>query len=140
MQPRFTVLTLAVQDLEKSVDFYKKLGWKTDGIIGTEIENGAVAFFDLPHGMKLALWPQKYLQNDTGLHVTTPNNPTTFTIGYNVNSRQEVEKVLEHVRALGATIVQEPTGRDWGGYTAYFQDLDGHMWEIVYNPGLVVEE
>lgn len=139
MEPRITVLTLAVQDLEKSVAFYRDgLGWPTQGIVGQEIENGAVAFFDLPNGMKLALWPQEFLQNDTGLHIDRANNPTAFTLGYNVNSADEVDAVLLHAVKAGATVVQEPRTRSWGGVTAYFQDVDGHLWEIVYNPVLAV--
>jgi uncharacterized protein len=140
MKPRITVVTLAVQDLEAAVAFYQRLGWTTDGIVGQDIENGAVAFFDLPHGLKLALWPQQSLQNDTDMRVTTPNNPTSFSLGYNVNSQEEVQTALDTVRQAGATIVQEPHEREWGGWTAYFQDPDKHLWEIVYNPALIVEE
>jgi catechol 2,3-dioxygenase-like lactoylglutathione lyase family enzyme len=139
MKPRITVVTLAVQDLEAAVAFYRRLGWTTEGIVGQDIKDGVVAFFDLPHGMKLALWPQQSLQNDTGMHVATPNNPTSFSLGYNVNSKEEVQEALETVREAGATILQESREREWGGWTAYFQDPDGHLWEIVYNPSILVE-
>ncbi len=137
MEPRITVLTLAVQDLERSVAFYRDgLGWPTEGIVGQEIENGAVAFFDLANGMKLALWPQEFLQNDTGLRIDRANNPTGFTLGHNVDSADEVAAVLDHAMRAGATLVQAPRRRSWGGVTAYFQDVDGHLWEVVYNPDL----
>ncbi len=82
MQPRITVLTLGVDDLERAVTFYRDgLGLKTDGIVGTEFEYGAVAFFDLQAGLRLALWPRASLAHDAGLPVG-PLSTTEFSLGH----------------------------------------------------------
>lgn len=89
MKPRITLLTLGVDDLQKSLAFYRDgLGLHTEGIVGTEFEHGAVAFFDLQAGLKLALWPRASIANDTGLSIG-PRSPTEFTIGHNVGSKAE---------------------------------------------------
>jgi predicted lactoylglutathione lyase len=139
MQPRVSVLTLGVKDLEKSVAFYRDgLGWPTEGIVGQEIENGAVAFFDLQNGLKLAVWPQESLAKDAGLTDTTPNNSTAFSLGHNVNSKEEVDEAFEKAVQAGAISVVKPQDKAWGGYAGYFRDLDGHLWEVVWNPALEV--
>lgn len=95
MQPRITVITLCVEDLERSVAFYRDgLRLKTEGIIGTEFEHGAVAFFDLQAGLKLALWPRTSLAHDAGLPLGTPS-ATELSLGHNVASRDEVDAVME---------------------------------------------
>src|SRR5687768_13353395 len=94
MNPRITVLTLAVDDLERAVAFYRDgLGFATKGIVGREFENGAVAFFDLQHGLKLALWPRASLAADTGL-ADRSRSATEMSIGHNVASTQEVDQVM----------------------------------------------
>jgi catechol 2,3-dioxygenase-like lactoylglutathione lyase family enzyme len=136
MKPHITVITLGVDDLEKAFDFYKNgLGLATKGIIGTEFEYGAVAFFELQHGIKLAVWPRKSIAHDTGI-TRSPASPTDFTLGHNVDSREEVDAVMEQARQVGATIVKEAHDTFWGGYSGYFQDPDKHLWEIVWNPNL----
>lgn len=136
MKPQITVITLGVDDLERALAFYRDgLGFPTKGIIGTEFEHGAVAFFDLQHGMKLALWPRESLAHDTGLQ-RTPASPTDFSLGHNVDSQEEVDRLMAQAKQAGATIVKEAHETFWGGYSGYFQDLDGHLWEIVWNPGL----
>ena len=134
MKPRITVLTIGVDDLEKSVRFYRDgLGLKTEGIIGKEYEYGAVAFFELQNGVKLGLWPRKSISHDTKIILTSPS-PTEFTIGHNVNSRKEVNDVMEQAKKAGANIIKPAQDTFWGGYAGYFQDPDGHLWEIVWNP------
>mgnify|MGYP003611255649 CR=1 FL=1 len=134
MNPHITVLTLGVADLELSVAFYRDgLGFKTQGIIGTEFENGAVAFFNLQAGLKLALWPRRSIAADTGLAEQHPS-PTEFTIGHNVSSRAEVDAVMSQAAKAGAIIVKAAQPTFYGGYAGYFQDLDGHVWEIAFNP------
>ncbi|HEX5126534.1 MAG TPA: VOC family protein, partial [Rhodocyclaceae bacterium] len=87
MKPRITLLTLGVDDLERSLRFYRDgLGLKTEGIIGKEFEYGAVAFFDLQNGLKLALWPRASIADDTGILLAAPS-ATEFTIGHNVSSK-----------------------------------------------------
>ena len=139
MKPRITVITLGVDNLEKSVAFYRDgLGLPTEGIIGWEFEHGAVVFFDLQSGIKLALWARDNLAYDSGL-AKTPPSPTELSLGHNVASAAEVDDVMAQAERAGATIVK-PAGKTfWGGYAGYFQDPDGHLWEIVWNPQFAIE-
>ena len=134
MKPRITVITVCVDDLERSLRFYRDgLGLKTEGIIGTEFEHGAVAFFDLQAGLKLALWPRKSLAHDSGLALGKPS-ATELSLGHNVSSKTEVDAVMEQARRAGAIIVKTAQDTFWGGYAGYFQDPDQHLWEVVWNP------
>jgi uncharacterized glyoxalase superfamily protein PhnB len=140
MQPRITVLTLGVDDLERAVLFYRDgLHWPTEGIVGTEFEHGAVAFFDLEGGLKLALWPRDSIAFDSGL-ASGSRDETALSIGHNVASTAEVDRVMEQARRAGAVIVKPAQETFWGGYAGYFQDPDGHLWEVVWNPHLAVPE
>jgi catechol 2,3-dioxygenase-like lactoylglutathione lyase family enzyme len=140
MKPRITVITLGVDDLERSLRFYRDgLRLPTEGIIGREFEYGAVAFFDLQAEVKLAIWPRKSVSRDTGLPQGTPN-PTEFTLGHNVSSRDEVDEVMEQAKNAGAVMVKPAGDTFWGGYSGYFQDPDGHLWEIVWNPQLLPKD
>lgn len=140
MKPRITVLTLAVTDLERSVEFYRDgLGLPTKGIVGTEFEHGAVAFFHLESGLTLALWRRRDLAHDTGLGEFKPS-PTELSLGHNVRSTAEVDAVMAEAARAGATIVKPAQKTFWGGYGGYFQDPDGHLWEIVWNPQMLPEE
>jgi uncharacterized protein len=134
MKPRISVLTLAVADLERAVAFYRDgLGFRTEGIVGRELENGAVAFFELEHGLRLALWPRRSLAADAGLAEDQPSS-TEISLGHNVASPSEVDEVMALVAKAGARILKPAQGTSWGGYAGYFQDPDGHVWEIVFNP------
>lgn len=134
MQPRITLITLGVDDLDRAVRFYRDgLGLQTGGIVGTEFEFGAVAFFDLQAGLKLALWPRRSIAHDTGIPVA-PASPTDFTVGHNVSSKAEVDAVMRQAAAAGAIAVKPAHDTFWGGYAGYFQDPDGHVWEVAYNP------
>ena len=140
MKPRITMITIGVDDLEKSLRFYRDgLGLKTEGIIGTEFEHGAVAFFDLQAGLKLAIWPRKSLSHDSGLSQCNPS-PTEFTLGHNVSSKAEVDTVMQQAKSAGAVIVKPAHDTFWGGYAGYFQDPDQHLWEVVWNPQLAVQD
>ena len=135
MQARITLLTLGVDDLERAVAFYRDgLGLATQGIVGTEFEHGAVAFFELSSGLKLALWPRKSLAADAGLALSAPC-PTGFSIGHNVASQDEVDDVMRQAEQGGAHIVKPAQDTFYGGYAGYFQDPDGHLWEVAFNPG-----
>jgi catechol 2,3-dioxygenase-like lactoylglutathione lyase family enzyme len=137
MKPRISVITLGVDDLERAVRFYRDgLGWPTDGIVGAEYEFGAVAFFRLHTGMQLALWPRKSIGHDSGLIVLDPS-PTEVTLGHNVSFKAEVDDVMGQAAAAGATIVKAAQDTFWGGYAGYFADPDRHLWEVVWNPGLL---
>ncbi len=136
MKPRITVITLGVDDLEKSLAFYRDgLGLPTEGIIGKEFEHGAVAFFDLQAGVKLAIWPRENIAWDANIPKTA-HSPTELTIGHNVGSAEEVDAVMAQAKRAGAKIIK-PAGKTfWGGYAGYFQDPDGHLWEIAWNPDM----
>ncbi len=137
MHPHITVLTIGVSDLERSVAFYRDgLGLPTAGIVGREFEHGAVAFFELAGGLKLALWAQDDIAFDTGLPKTPPS-PTSFTLGHNVASREEVDDVMDQAARAGAGILKPAGDTFYGGYAGYFRDPDGHVWEVVWNPALI---
>jgi uncharacterized protein len=140
MRPRLSVLTLGVDDLERALRFYRDgLGLQTPGIIGREFEHGAVAFFDLQPGLKLAIWPRKSLSRDAGIPVSGPS-PTEFTLGHNVSSREEVDAVMRQAEEAGAVTVKPAQKTFWGGYAGYFQDPDGHLWEVVWNPEMLPQD
>jgi len=134
MKPRITVITIGVDDLERALKFYRDgLGLATKGIVGTEFEHGAVAFFDLQHGVKLAIWARKDLAHEAKVPLG-PRSPTEFALGHNVASKAEVNTVVAQAHKAGATITDPPHDAFWGGYTGSFQDPDGHLWEVVWNP------
>lgn len=151
MKPRITLITLGVDDLERSLKFYRDgLGLPTEGIVGKEYEHGAVVFFELQNGLKLALYPRKEIAWDAGIS-QTPASPTPkgggaatgqveFTIGHNVGSKEEVDAVMEQAEKAGAKIVKPAQKTFWGGYAGYFQDPDGHLWEIAWNPAWEIKE
>jgi uncharacterized protein len=137
MDARITLITLGVDDLERSLAFYRDgLGLASEGIVGTEFEHGAVAFFSLQQGVNLALWPRESISHDTGLP-NGPPNPTELTIGHNVPTREDVDDVMAQAQRAGATIVKPANETFWGGYAGYFQDPDGHVWEVAWNPEML---
>lgn len=136
MRPRISLITLAVEDLERSVAFYRDgLGLPGQGIVGTEFEIGAVAFFDLESGLKLALWPRSSLSADVGIPFPG-SGPGSFSLAHNVGSHAEVNEVMAQAQRAGAKIVKPAQRAFWGGYAGYFQDPDGHLWEVAYNPDM----
>lgn len=136
MKPHITVITLGVDDLERSLRFYRDgLGLPTQGIVGTEFEHGAVAFFDLQGGLRLALYPRGDIALDAKVPVSAVS-PTEFTLAQNVSSKSEVDALMDQARKAGATITDPAHDRFWGGYSGYFQDPDGHLWEIAWDPSL----
>jgi uncharacterized glyoxalase superfamily protein PhnB len=135
MKPHITLLTLCVDDLERSVAFYKDgLGFETKGIIGTEFENGAAAFFKLDSGLKLALWPRKSLAAEIGIPLQASSS-TELSIGHNVSTDAEVDAVMLLAKIAGAKIIKPAQKTFYGGYVGYFQDPDGHLWEVAHVPG-----
>jgi len=134
MKPGITLITLGVDDLERAVAFYRDgLGWSTPGIVGQEFEHGAVAFFDLASGLRLALWPRASLAHDSGLPMGV-RSATEFCLAHNVASREEVDEVMDTARDAGAGIIKPAQDTFWGGYAGYFQDPDQHLWEVAFNP------
>ncbi len=134
MQPSISVITLGVNDLEASLRFYRDgLGLATEGIVGQEFEHGAVVFFQLKAGLRLALWQRSSIAHDTGLPVSA-TSATDLTLGHNVASKADVDIVMDTAQAAGAMIIKPAQDTFWGGYSGYFQDPDGHLWEAVWNP------
>lgn len=132
--PQITVIILGVDDLEQALTFYRDgLGLPTPGIVGREFEHGAVAFFDLQHGLKLAIWPRTSLAHEAKVPLG-PRSATECTLGHNVASKAEVDAVMTQVKKAGATITDSPHDAFLDGYTGSFQDPDGHVWEVVWNP------
>lgn len=140
MKPRISMITLGVDDLERALAFYRDgLGWPSDGIIGQEYAHGAVAFFALQGGLRLALWPRASLAHDTGL-APAGRSAIEFALAHNVASADEVDAVMRRAGSAGATIVKPAGTAFWGGYAGYFQDPDGHLWEIAWNPQWLPED
>ena len=134
MTPDITLITLGVDDLERAVAFYRDgLGWPTEGIVGAEFENGAVAFFRLRSGLKLALWPRKSLAADSGLPLQAPS-ATEFSLAHNVSSHAEVDAIMVQAQRAGARIVKPAQRTFYGGHAGCFLDPDGHLWEVAFNP------
>jgi uncharacterized protein len=140
MKPRVNVITLGVRDLGSAVKFYRDgLGLSTEGIVGQQFEHGAVAFFDLQAGLRLALWPRESIAQDAGIAVGR-TSATEFTLGHNVASKSEVDSVMARASRAGAIIVKPAQDTFWGGYAGYFQDPDHHLWEVVWNPDFTLAE
>jgi uncharacterized protein len=142
MQPRIHVITLAVSDLERALAFYREgLGLESPGVIGTEFPgddanpDGTVAMFQLQGGLILALWPRTELAKDAKVEFG-PAKTGEFSIGHAVATRAAVDALLSQAQAAGATLTDEPHDRAWGIYSGYFRDLDGHLWEVMWNPQL----
>lgn len=138
MRPRVTVVTLGVDDLGASLRFYRDgLGLPTEGIVGTEFDHGAVVFIELEGGVRLALWPRASIAHDSGLP-PGPRSATELTLGHNVSSKAEVDAVMDQAKGAGAVVVKPAQETFWGGYAGYFQDPDGHLWEVLWNPSWTV--
>ena len=146
MQPRINVLTIAVDDLKKAHAFYSDgLGLPSNGVVGTGLHDavsgadGTIVMFELNNNLILALYPRTELAKDAGLSADSPNS-TEFSMGYTVNSKEKVDELLERAKRAGATVTEPPRDRPWGIYSGYFKDLDGHLWEIIWNPGVEVAD
>ena len=140
MEPRIHVITLAVEDLDRALAFYRDgLGLESAGVIGTEHPGdddnaaGAVVMFELAGGLILALYPRSELAKDAGIDPASAVSGS-FSIGQIVSGRGDVDAVLAATVAAGATITEAPRERPCGIYSGYFRDPDGHLWEIIWNP------
>jgi catechol 2,3-dioxygenase-like lactoylglutathione lyase family enzyme len=139
LEPRLTIVTLGVDDLERSVAFYREgLGLPSPGIVGQEFEFGAVAFFELRGGVRLALFPRPSIAHDANVAVGPPS-ATEMTLAHNVRTPEEVDALMAQAHGAGARIVKPAAATFWGGYAGYFADPDGHLWEIAFNPGLPID-
>lgn len=128
MEQRISVITLGVADLRRAMDFYAAMDWQGRS------PDGDVAFFQAG-GMVLGLWNRAKLAEDSGVE-TDGGGWGGMTLAHNVRSPAEVDAVLEHAAAAGATVVRSGAETSWGGYSGVFHDPDGHAWEIAHNPGL----
>ena len=133
------MITLAVEDLERALRFYRDgLGLESRGVIGTQWTdeesgaNGAIAVFKFDSGLLLSLYPRSDLAKDAAIPAG-PARPGEFSLGQLVQSRAEVDELIEKAEAAGAAVTT-PRDRPWGIYSGYFRDLDGHLWEIIWNP------
>ncbi len=140
MEPRVDVITLAVSDLERALAFYRDgLGLESPGVVGTEFAGddtspaGAVAMFQLQGGLVLALYPRTELAKDANVRLGPPKTGE-FSIGHAVAGKADVDAVLARAEAAGAMLTDQAHDRPWGIYSGYFRDLDGHLWEVMWNP------
>ena len=127
MQPRISIITLGVHDLDASTEFYEK----GLGLPRMESQPG-IAFFTL-NGTWLSLYGRDELAEDA---TVSPEGSgfESFTLAHNVHSEAEVDEVVDQAVAAGATLVKKPEKVFWGGYSGYFKDPDGHLWEVAHNP------
>lgn len=140
MKPRIKVITLGVADLERALAFYRDgLGLPTEGIIGTEFEDGAVVFFNMNDDLILALYPGPALAKDANVSLDSPSS-SEISIGHIVGSKEKVDAIMQLAQKAGAKVTDAARDRFWGGYSGYFQDPDGHLWEIAWNPAWEVED
>jgi hypothetical protein len=145
IKPRIHLITLAVDDLGRSLAFYRDgLGLESEGLIGTEFQGdetnptGTIALFRLGGGMVLSLFPRSELAKDARVPFAVGKSGD-FSIGHAVDTRAEVDEIIVGAVASGASMTDSPHDRPWGIYSGYFQDPDGHLWEILHNPGFDFE-
>jgi uncharacterized protein len=138
VDPRLNVITLAVDDLERSLAFYRDgLGLQTKGVVATDVVDqetgaaGAIVIFELEGGLLLTLYPRTELAKDAAVPAGPPQSGE-FSLGQLVPSRAEVDRILEQAAAAGA-VVTPPHDRPWSIYSGYFRDPDGHLWEVIWN-------
>lgn len=146
MEDRIDIITLAVADLERALDFYRDgLGLESRGLVGTEFVGddvepaGAIALFELRGGLLLSLYPRAELAKDAKVPFGPPKTGE-FSIGQAVASKADVDAVLAQAQAAGATLTDRAHDRPWGIYSGYFRDPDGHLWEILWNPRLAIPQ
>ncbi|MDF1655258.1 MAG: VOC family protein [Coxiellaceae bacterium] len=128
MQQRLSIITLGVSDLERSKKFYQDIGWK----LANPEEADNIAAFNL-QAMSLVLYPREKLAEDAGVAFVQSGH-ASVTLAYNVDSEGEVDQVMSDVEEMGASIIKKAEKKFWGGYSGYFADPDGVLWEVAFNP------
>jgi catechol 2,3-dioxygenase-like lactoylglutathione lyase family enzyme len=126
MEQRLSLVTLGVADLDRSRRFYEALGWRRSN------KEAEVVFFQAG-GMVLALWSREELAADAHVPAAGSGFPG-IALAYNTRTRDEVDTVLGEAKAAGGQILKPAEDAFWGGYTGYFADPDGHIWEVAWNP------
>jgi predicted lactoylglutathione lyase len=135
MEPRVSLITLGVDDLERSRAFYEALGWRTNA------EPGADIVFFQAGGSIVALWGRENLAADTGLDASAGEvGFDGIVLAHVVGSEDEVDRVVAEAEAAGARVTDRPAPTFWGGYSGKFVDPDGHAWEIARNPSWTLGE
>ncbi|MGP1255002.1 MAG: VOC family protein [Kiloniellales bacterium] len=137
MEQRISLVTLGVADLERSSAFYEALGWKP-----TAREFEGIRFFRCGC-LAMSLYPRDKLVEDVGLSAEAADQASSFsgvTLAHNTRCREAVDAVLAEAQAAGAEIVKPAAEVFWGGYSGYFRDLDGHLWEVAWNPHVPLDE
>lgn len=127
LDPRISLITLGVEDVGRATEFYERLGWKK-----SDASQDGVTFIQLK-GTVLALFSRGALAEDAHVE-NTPKGFSGVTLAHNVASERGVDAVYKFALSCGATPVKEPEKVFWGGYSGYFADPDGHLWEVAFNP------
>ncbi|MDE0448178.1 MAG: VOC family protein [Spirochaetaceae bacterium] len=130
MEQRLSIVTLGVDDLPRARAFYEALGWR----IAHEDLAESIVTFTL-NGVGVALYPRVKLLEDIGVPGIDGSPTGAVTLAHNVRTREEVAAVLAEAERAGGTVVKPAQDVFWGGHSGYFQDLDGHLWEVAWNPG-----
>ena len=133
MEQRISLITLGVKDLSRSTAFFESLGWKR-----SVKDAPGISFFQCG-SMAFGLFPREELAKDAGVP-ESGSGFEGFSLAYNARSKKEVDQVLKKVQSLGAEIVKPAEDVFWGGYSGYFRDLDGHLWEVAWNPDFEIDE
>lgn len=134
MEQRLTLVTLGVSDLVRATTFYEALGWRRS----MRTAEG-VSFFQLG-GIALGLYPRADLAADAGLKDGGESGFGGVALAHNVRSREEVDAVLAEAEAAGGRVVKPAEEAFWGGYSGYFSDPEGHLWEVAWNPGFPLDD
>ena len=142
MEPRIHTITLAVENLNRALIFYRDgLGLQSDGVVGAEFHDqvsgaeGAIAMFHLAGGLILSLYPRAELAKDAGIPYT-PSKSGEFSLGHFVGTREEVDQLVQRIGRAGGSLLDSPRERPWGIYSGYVRDPDGHLWEIMHSPAM----
>jgi uncharacterized protein len=133
MEQRVSIVTLGVADLERSREFYERLGWRR-----SMSKSEGIVFFQVG-GMALALYPREELAKDANVS-SDGDGFSGISLAYNTRNRDEVDTALEDAKTAGAKILKPAQEAFWGGYSGYFSDPDGFLWEVAWNPFFAIAE